>query len=143
MAKQKTKPDPAAEPSVSEVKTKIVKGKHSLTDQELIENSQSLASAMKEKEALESAKSEKAKEIAKMIADQDATIKVCLDKIRTGEEDRDYQCKEEKDFEKKVKNYVSIEDGRVIKSVPFQASDYQLETVQPDELDEEKTEEKE
>lgn len=111
---------------------KIVKGKHKLNDKEKIENSEELAAAMQERERLKEKQKEVSVEYSDKIKEQDAIVNTCLEKIKTGEEDRDYKCNVVRDEEKKIKKFVDEDSGIVIKEVPFVASDYQMEIAQPE-----------
>lgn len=107
--------------------TQIIKGKHTLTEEEKVLIGKELADALQNKEDLKQEASVEAQKYKDQISNEDKAIKECLDKIRTGEEDRDYRCRIERDHEQKQKHFVCIDSGRTIKTVPFQAPDYQHE----------------
>lgn len=129
----KTDPAPAKESKA--IEKKIIRGKHKLTSEEKILNAEELATAMQDKEFLQARKKEALDGISKQIILKDELINECLDKIRTGEEDRDFECRVDRDYEKKEKVYVDIDSEVEIKRIPFTASDFQTEISQ-DELDE-------
>lgn len=108
----------------------IVKGKHQLTPEEKIQNSEELASAMQQVEKLKEKKKEAIAEIDAEIKVQDNQVASCLDKIRTGEEDRDYECRIDRDDEKKEKKFICVDSGKVVKVAPYTASDFQMEIAQ-------------
>lgn len=110
--------------------TKIIKGKHKLTDDEKLKNADALAFAMEEKERLAKKKKDQSAEVDDEIKKQESEITSCLDKIRTGMEDRDFQCKVERDEEQKIKKYIHIDSGELITTAPFVAADYQLELAE-------------
>lgn len=108
-------------------KTKIVKGKHKLSEGEMVDAGKELANALQQKEKISDEAKEKADEFKDKIKEQESAINKCLDKIRTGEEDRDYECNVERDEEKKEKRYIDVDSKRVIKTAPFTAADFQME----------------
>lgn len=107
--------------------TRIIKGKHRLTDQELIDAGKELSDGMATKDEIMAQAKTEATKFKDKIEEQDKIIDKAIDKIRTGEEDRDYQCRVERDDEQKQKRYIDVESGKVIKTVPYSASDYQTE----------------
>lgn len=121
-----------------ETVTKIVTGKYELSEKELSLAGSKLADALQSKQSLVDEQKLKNAEYKDRISQVDDSIKKLSDKLRTGEEDRDYECEVIKDEENKEKIFKDIKTKKIIKKVPFTAADYQmrLDEVEEELLDE-------
>lgn len=106
--------------------TKIVTGKYELSEKELGVAGANLADALEKKQELVDEQKLKNAEFKDKISQVEDSIKKLSDKLRTGEEDRDYECEVIKDEEAKEKIFKDIKTKKIIKKTPFTAVDYQM-----------------
>lgn len=114
--------------------TKIITGKHELSEKEIAAAGTELSDVLKKKDDIDKESKLKAAEYKNTISILADTEKKLRSKLDTGEEDRDYECEEIKDEENKLKIYKDIKTKRTIKSVPFTAADmqYTLDDMEED-----------
>ena len=138
MAKKTTKPvskkatAPKKEAEVKEEKKvfQIIKGKHELTEAEQLEIGKRLSDCIGHKAQLEAQLKENSAGMRSQIKTEQEAINTFTDKLRTGEEERDFRCIVTKDFDKREKTFTDEKTGRVIKVQPFTAIDYQLDLIE-------------
>jgi hypothetical protein len=108
------------------MKTENVFGKRALNEQELSQKSQQLAGFIHLLELKKLEKDEAVKQFAAKIKDLEAEIKRLSSHVKDKFEYTEIPCSVEKDLAAKMVHYHSLENGELIKSVPFSKEDYQL-----------------
>ena len=108
------------------MKTENIFGKRALNEGEVSQKSQELAGAVHLLELKKMEKDETVKQFSAEIKELEAEIKRLSSHVKDKFEYTQIPCSVEKDPAAKMVHYRSLENGELIKSVPFSKEDYQL-----------------
>ena len=109
-----------------EKETVEVFGKYVFTREEKELKSQDLADAIHAKDVKEYEKKEAMKAFAAEIENLNGQIRTLGTQVRDGFEMRYIKCTVERDYTRRMKSFVSVETGDVVKREPFSEDDYQM-----------------
>lgn len=103
-----------------------------LTDKEILQRAKDLIEADEEIERIEEQKKESAENFSTLKKEQTERKKLARDAVKTGEEDREVDCKWEADWASKQWLLKRQDTGRTIEASTMDADDLQRDMTQPD-----------
>lgn len=112
------------------MQTTTVLGRYQLSETDRRQKALELAEEIDRLESKRRYKAELMKDLGAEIAGMEGRISQLSKIVRDGWEYRHQECTVEKDYKAKLKNFVSIETGEVLKVEAFGQEDFQLQLVE-------------
>lgn len=107
---------------------------YKFNDLEINDLAKELATLLIEIQAVERERKDVMDEFKHKLDAKEKKANDLVEKIDTGQEERDYECKVEKDYADNKLTYVNVDDGEVVKIEKMGEEDFQMETDETNNL---------
>ena len=125
-ASEESSTNPSPEPTIPQMlREESVYAKYKFTEEELKEKASELSDTIQEKENLDDELASVQSQIKSKIKAAEAKIKLLGTHYRDGYEYRNIRCQLWLNYVKKMREWMSLEDGSLVKTEKFQPEDYQ------------------
>lgn len=114
---------------MSEIKTSEQSVKHNFSGEEKKELAKTIAEKVSKKHEVEDDKKATMSSFKSTLDTLEMEINSCANKIQDGYEMRLMECREERDYKRKVVNFYRIDTGELVQQRPMSSDEMQLQLL--------------